>query len=178
MMVDQLDDPDYGGPQRVFDSYSENTADTAVGEGMGHKGACLAGSYYTDLARDGGYIDEDHEWIVPKKNNPAGSLKYRFACPDSPCGELISYITDDDRSTQITYQTFVKYADLEPLREMDHPAMYRISAKDNWAISFHKSVTPSGIPIVYFDWSRIEHVFSDEPIDLSYECELARRAGY
>ena len=96
---------------------------------------------------------------------------YRFACPES-YGEIIHYITDPDRSVAISYQTFVKYADLAPLRKAGHPAMYRISAPDNWAISFHKSELPSGMPIVYFDWSRIEHVFAPEGVDQELEYEL------
>jgi hypothetical protein len=39
--------------------------------------------------------------------------------------------------------------------------MYRISAPDNWAISFHKSRLPTGQRIYYFDWSRMEHIFLD-----------------
>lgn len=101
-------------------------------------------------------------------------MVFRFACPYSPCGELISYITDEVRAQEITYRTFVKYADLSQFRSADHPAMWRISAPDNWAISFFKSNLPSGEPIVYFDWSHIEHVFAHRPIDLEWECALAR----
>ncbi|TFH26736.1 MAG: hypothetical protein E4H00_10225 [Myxococcales bacterium] len=105
-------------------------------------------------------------------NPPDVKWPYRFACPDS-YGEIIHYITDPDRSEQISYRTFAKYADLAPMRDADHPAMYRISSPENWAISFHKSKMPSGMPIVYFDWSRIEHVFSPAPIDQRREYELA-----
>jgi hypothetical protein len=100
-----------------------------------------------------------------------GTWQYRFACTDS-YGELINYITDDERSRDISYRTFTKYADLGPLRRDDHPAMWRISCPDNWAISFHESALPSGTPIVYFDWSRIEHVFSAEPINQREELAL------
>ncbi len=101
--------------------------------------------------------------------------KYQFSCPDpGVSGELIHFITDDDVSRKITYQTFAKYADLAPLRDDDHPAMYRIAAPDNWTISFYKSQLPSGEPIVYFYWSRIEHVFAPGLVDLREENSLAR----
>lgn len=88
-------------------------------------------------------------------------FQYWAACPDFSSGEIIHYITDPDRSTSVTYNTFAKHVDLGPLRAQDHPAMYRISAPSNWAISFHKSKLPNGQPIYYFDWSRIEHIFID-----------------
>ena len=100
---------------------------------------------------------------------------YQFwaSCPRLP-GELVQYITDSKRAQKITYQTFARYADLTEFREGDHPAMYRISAPDNWAISFWKSTLPSGQPTYYFDWSRFEHFFVDETVDLELEMEILR----
>jgi hypothetical protein len=107
------------------------------------------------------------------------------ACPEMT-GDLIHFITDRwgvseqtrARPTRgITYKTFAKYADLGPLREEDHPAMYRISSPENWAISFHSAELPSGAPLWYFDWSRMEHLFVTDPdaFDLRREDRIARR---
>lgn len=49
--------------------------------------------------------------------------------------------------------------------------MYRMSCRDNWAISFWKSELPSGVLVYYFDWSRIEHFFVDREIVLELELE-------
>jgi hypothetical protein len=101
------------------------------------------------------------------------AYSYWAACPQLP-GEFVQYIADPDRTTQVTYRTFARQADLAPLRRQDHPAMYRISAPDNWAISFWRSQLPSGQTIYFFDWSRIEHVFVDRPVDLAHEMSLLR----
>ncbi len=104
-------------------------------------------------------------------------FQYWRSCPELTM-EVVQYITDDDRTKKITYKTFAKHADLSRLRAQDHPAMWRISAPDNWAISFWKSQLPSGRPIYYFDWSRIEHVFIDpnNPPTLEEEHRLAQRS--
>ena len=86
-------------------------------------------------------------------------FRYWAACPDFSRGEIIDYI--NDHAKEITYRTFAKRADLQPLRDKDHPAMWRISSPDNWAITFYKSQLPNGDPIYFFDWSRIEHIFVD-----------------
>lgn len=103
----------------------------------------------------------------------ARSRPYRFwaSCPHLT-GELVHFLTDSDRAVQITYDTFARHVDLKPMRDEDHPAMYRISCKDNWAISFWKSKLPSGVLVFYFDWSRIEHIFVDRDVDLEKELEL------
>lgn len=97
-------------------------------------------------------------------------FEYWAACPQLTA-EIVQYITDPDHATQVRYRTFARHANLQPLRQADHPAMYRISAPDNWAISFWRSRLPSGAPVYYFDWSRIEHVFVDRPVD--FESEVA-----
>ena len=58
------------------------------------------------------------------------------------------------------------------MRQEKHPAMYRMSCKDNWSISFWRSELPSGVRVYYFDWSRFEHFFVDQEIVL--ESELQR----
>jgi len=98
-------------------------------------------------------------------------FQYWASCPHLT-GELVQFLTDCDRAVQITYDTFVRHVDLKPMRDEDHPAMYRISCKDNWAISFWKSELPSGVQVFYFDWSRIEHIFVDQKIDMKKELEL------
>jgi hypothetical protein len=104
--------------------------------------------------------------------------RYRYweCCIGLP-GELVQHISDSDRSQQVTYETFARHVDLTKMREEGHPAMYRISCKDNWAISFWQSQLPSGRKIYYFDWSRIEHVFVDEDVDLERELALLEEAA-
>ena len=102
----------------------------------------------------------------------ARSRPYRFwASCIQLTGELVHYLTDDERAVQITYGTFARHADLEPLRREGHPATYRMSCKDNWAISYWRSQLPSGVLVYYFDWSRIEHVFVDREIVLEFELQ-------
>lgn len=105
-----------------------------------------------------------------------GGFEYWAACTDFSSCEIIHYITDPDRSKRITYRTFARNVNLEPLREMDHPALYRISVPENWAISFHKSKLPNGCPIYYFDWSRIEHIFVNPADDFPDREEMVRLA--
>lgn len=99
------------------------------------------------------------------------TFNYWACCKDLP-GELVQYLADSDRAKKITYRTFARRANLRRLRAFNHDAMYRISAPDNWAISFWRSQLPSGQRIYYFDWSRIEHVFVDAPVDLAHEVGL------
>lgn len=98
-------------------------------------------------------------------------FKYWSRCIEMD-GELVRYLTDSDRAEQITYGTFARHVDLAQMRKQEHPAMYRISCPDNWAISFWKSRLPSGTLIYYFDWSRIEHIFVDREISMKKELEL------
>lgn len=103
-------------------------------------------------------------------------FRYWACCIDLP-GGLVRHVADTDRSRRVTYETFARHVDLEPLREEGHPATYRMSCKDNWAISFWRSQLPSGQRVYYFDWSRIEHVFVESPVDLERELDLLKEAG-
>jgi len=87
-------------------------------------------------------------------------------------GELVNAIRDHEKSEAISYRTFVRHVDLAPLREEEHPAMYRISCDDNWSVSFHKSHLPSGARVYFFAWSAIEHFFVEEMPDLELELKL------
>jgi hypothetical protein len=100
-------------------------------------------------------------------------VEFWGACPDLT-GPIIDYITD--QAVEVTYRTFARHADLSQMREDDHPAMWHISSPDNWAVAFYRSELPSGRPIYFFDWSRIEHVFvdPDDWPDREEEDELAR----
>lgn len=104
--------------------------------------------------------------------------RYRYweCCVGLP-GGLVRYISDSDRSGQVSYDTFARHVDLGPMRAEGHPATYRMSCRDNWAISYWRSRLPSGQPVYYFDWSRIEHVFVAEPVDLARELELLEEAA-
>lgn len=122
-------------------------------------------------------IGYDRRWpgkglqVARRRLNPA-PRGYTFwrACTDFTeprGGELVNYIKRN--ATKITYPTFARYVDLGPLREAGHPAMYRVSAPQNWAIAFYRSRLPSGMPVYFFDWSRIEHVFVPAEVDLDLE---------
>lgn len=82
-------------------------------------------------------------------------------------GRLVDAIRRD--ASDITYQTFVRNADLSALREQDHPAMYRLSCADNWGVSFHKGRLPSGAISYFFVWSAIEHFFVERDPDIEEE---------
>lgn len=102
---------------------------------------------------------------------------YWASCPELT-GPIVDYLVD--HATEITYSTFARNADLAPLRAEGHDAMWRISAPDNWAIAFYKSTLPSGIPVYFFDWSRIEHVFVPPDVwpDIWEEDQFAKDADY
>lgn len=101
----------------------------------------------------------------------ARNFKYWECCIGLP-GEIVRYLVDHDRTERIRYTTFSRHADLEQMRADEHPATYRMSCKDNWAISFWRSRLPSGKLVYYFDWSRIEHVFVDSGVNLERELAL------
>ena len=133
-----------------------------------------------DLSIEGQPWAEAVETIYRPLGEPDHEFVYWASCPDLT-GEIIHFITDEVRARKITYQTFAARVDLEQLRKQGHPAMYRISAPNNWAISFWASHLPSGRPIYYFLWSRIEHIFVDPSrgiLDPEHESKLARGAGY
>ena len=109
--------------------------------------------------------------------------KFAFwgACTDMPDGAIIHYIIDPARSRRVTYQTFARNVDLDDLRDQNHPAMYRISAPTNWAITFYKSKLPNGQAIYYFFWSGIEHIFVNPEQawpDAHRMVGLAQQKGY
>lgn len=89
--------------------------------------------------------------------------------PGPKPGELVNAIRHGDTSRAVSYRTFAKHAELAPLRDSEHPAMYRLSCPDNWSVSFHKSELPSGAPVYFFVWSGIEHFFTEGPVDLEEE---------
>lgn len=107
-------------------------------------------------------------------NPRPGGYEFWRACTDfhgPGGGRLIQYLNDHEKT--VTYKTFASRAELGPLREVGHPAMWRLSAPDNWAVSFHRSRLPSGIPVYYFDWSRIEHIFTPSGVDVDVAAEIA-----
>lgn len=98
-------------------------------------------------------------------------FKYWSRCIEMD-GELVRYLADPSRAVQVSYRTFARRCDLAQMRKEEHPAMYRISCSNNWAISFWKSRLPSGVQVYFFDWSRIEHVFVDRPVNVKKELEF------
>ena len=100
---------------------------------------------------------------------------YWGSCPDMSY-ELMRFLQENER--QITYDAFSRNVDLSELRARNHPGLYRISRPDNWAISFYKSKLPSGRPVYYFTWSRVEHIFvdPDDRPDRRQEISLSKLA--
>lgn len=94
------------------------------------------------------------------------------SCVQLKSGELVDAIRRHPRSEQISYKTFARHVDLDELRKAGHPAMYRISAPDNWSITFYQSLLPNGQRVYYFVWSGIKHFFVDSRIDTPNEKEL------
>jgi len=116
--------------------------------------------------------------LALRSENPASrDHKFWATCemlsPYPRAYEVMQFITSNQKP--ITYPTFARKADLSELRAMDHPSLYRISSPSNWAISFHKSRTPSGIPVYYYRWSGIEHMFTPDEPDMNNE---ARALGF
>lgn len=67
-----------------------------------------------------------------------------------------------DRNRAITFRTFAKHVDVQPIAEalgyaFDRNARGLRLSKD-WAVRFHKSVF-KGQPCYYLVWSAIDHIF-------------------
>ena len=78
--------------------------------------------------------------------------------------DFINYIRDDVRAEGVSYRWFAKHADLGEFKG------WRLS-KD-WHVAFYKTQAPSGLPVIYFVHSGIEHVFV--PRDRAHEFDAAR----
>jgi len=83
----------------------------------------------------------------------------------------------------ISYRTFAKWAVEGTARWFHEDVCSRCgSLSTDPYISFHKSVTPSGIPVVFFKWSGIEFIFMPEDDartwDLAKETRLAEALDY
>lgn len=84
---------------------------------------------------------------------------------------------------EITYRTFAKWAKEGTARWFHNEVCSRCgSLSTDPHISFHKSVTPSGIPTVFFKWSGIEFFFIPEEdaadFDLAAETDMADVLDY
>jgi hypothetical protein len=109
------------------------------------------------------------------------SFVYIGNCPVMT-GPFVTYVSDSwgdlDHVEDITYRTFIKWAERGTARWWYEMWGYPLS-KD-WHVSYHKSQTPSGIPVVYFVWSAMEHFFIPKDdvrdFDLAHETRLAEEA--
>lgn len=109
-------------------------------------------------------------------------FKFIGACPEMK-GPLIGFITDAwghglwrrIPTREITYDVFARHVDLEELRRVGHPAVWRLST-GSYGVSFWKAELPSGKPVYYLDWSSMEHLFVEDPVgfDLDEETRIAR----
>jgi hypothetical protein len=162
------------------------------------KGLEMAGGTATPLryvgisdCREDGACPETHfratspayKKYLRARANPRGSGMWFWTdcvgMPDAPgagAGEFVRAIIDHPADRRISFRQFTRLVDLDSFPG-DHPARYRWSAPDNWAISFHRSALPSGAPVAYFKWSGIEHFFVDDDFNLQLEQDSLRDAS-
>lgn len=110
------------------------------------------------------------------------SFVYIGNCPEMT-GPFVNYVADSwgdiGNVTDISYATFIKWA----AKGTAHwwTGLWGFPLSRDWHVSYHKSETPSGIPVVYFVWSAMEHFFipeDDAPdFDLAHETKLAKEPG-
>ena len=81
------------------------------------------------------------------------TYSYIGRCVELP-GEFVTFLVD--HSEEIEWKEAVK---LVPYMEEYNPSGHLIPLKDDYAVSFAKGFTPLGLPFVYFDHNRIEHIF-------------------
>lgn len=94
-------------------------------------------------------------------------------------GSFVNYVTDTwgklGIEREVTYATFARWAERGTARWWYEKWGFPLSVDPY--ISFHKSETPSGIPVVYFVWSHMEHFFIPDrdarEFSLSRETALA-----
>lgn len=102
-------------------------------------------------------------------------FNFSWSCVNSNY-EFVNYVRDHPQATEVSYKTFAKWTNLQELREeygREWTFLYRISAKDNWSVSFWKSYTPTGKLLYYLVWSSIEHFFVSPNTNKEEEEELA-----
>ena len=90
-------------------------------------------------------------------------MKYQFetSCVQSTAEKIHAMV---DRAREITYQTFVRYVDLEELKLFNGytwgPGRQEgLRLKDDWAVRYYRS-RYNGRKCVYMDHSRIEYIFT------------------
>lgn len=93
-------------------------------------------------------------------------FSYVGDCVSFPA-EFTNYVID--RARQISYKTFKRY--VPEISEYDNA--YVPLAKD-YAVSFNKSVSPSGKTIFYMRHSAIEYFFCTPDFDLDQEMRVLK----
>lgn len=96
--------------------------------------------------------------------SPDGTWKIVMTCVDCPEPDVADLSEMIDNGETIDYDTFVEYVDPESLVDIEQVLGYgpgqQLSLKTDYAVSFERSYFRD-IPVVFFVWSAIEHVFAD-----------------
>jgi hypothetical protein len=103
----------------------------------------------------------------PDRQDAWGMMRFLTTCVNCHGEDVLRLDAMIDQATEITRRTFLKYVDLDELREIEvelryetHPSRGLTMAGD-WHVSYHKSKWGEK-PCVYFQWSGIEHIFVEE----------------
>ena len=90
------------------------------------------------------------------------NYQYETSCVNSTAAKINAMV---DRAREITYQTFVRYVDLEELKLFQGytwgPGRKDgLRLKDDWAVRYYRS-RYAGRKCVYMDHSSIEYIFTE-----------------
>jgi hypothetical protein len=105
------------------------------------------------------------------------ALKWTFVttCTQEPNAYLVDYIVD--KSEDIDWETFYD--------NIPNPEQYiftgqgsPIPLREDWSVSFASSKMPSGIPVLYFVHSLVEHFFIPTEAMGRFDIDSERNAAY
>jgi hypothetical protein len=109
------------------------------------------------------------------------SFTFIGSCPSLPAW-LVNWVTDEDMGME-----HVEFDELEAAlagtKQFDDYMQYRLEdievhPRDDWAISFLRTKTPTGLPVYVIQDAGIEHVYVEGTFDLAAEKEAAEHRGF